>query len=121
MPSRTKAATRPCRHYWETRTGLWGIKKGHTRSHGEQSIGQVGLVGVGARAPFEEGLGCLVGEEVLDGQVDVELVFLFVVHLAGEGVESGEGLSIAASVCCHGLGQLLLQVSRVGAGVALHG
>ena len=84
-----------------------------TIGHGYQCGGQVGLVRVGAGSPFEDEVGGLVSQEVHDCEVDIELLGLFMLHAAGQGIETGGGVSAMGCVGSEDLLQLFLVVYHV--------
>jgi len=67
---------------------------------------------INTRPPFEDDAGGFVDEEVEDGQVDIKLLLVFVVHSPGENMQAVDGVSIAVVETVEGVSQFLLQVSH---------
>ncbi|KAH4065130.1 hypothetical protein HBH95_102270 [Parastagonospora nodorum] len=84
----------------------------HTSGHSDQGTWQVRMKRVSTGPPFKDDTGGFVDEKVQDGQVDIKLLFIFVVHSPGKNMQTLDGVSIAVVETVEGVSQFLLQVSH---------
>ena len=73
-----------------------------------------------ARSPLEDKIGCLEGQKVQDGQINIELIFFLGLHLSSEGVEACERLTLPSSTARDGASELALQVPHACVLTVLH-
>jgi hypothetical protein len=83
-----------------------------TTSHGDESVGQVRLVWIRARSPLEYKSHRLVYQEIKDGEVDVELVFVLVFHAPSEVEQAVKWFAVGVAPAHDRGSQLLLQVAH---------
>lgn len=83
-----------------------------TTSHGDERARQVGLVGIWAGSPLENEGYRLVYQEVQNGEVDIELVFVLVFHTPSKVEEAVKWFAVGVVPGCDCGRQLLLQVAH---------
>jgi hypothetical protein len=67
---------------------------------------------IGTRLPFEDYASRFVHQEVQDGQVNVELLLLFILHPPSQYMQTFSWLSIAVMETLESVSQFLLKISH---------
>jgi hypothetical protein len=70
------------------------------------------MIRIGARLPFEHQTSCFVDQKVQDGQIDIELLLLFILHSPGQDMQALARLAVAGMQARQGGLEFLLQVSH---------
>jgi hydroxymethylglutaryl-CoA reductase len=70
------------------------------------------MIRIGTRLPFEYQTRCLVDQKVQDGQIDIELLGVFILHPPGQDMQALARLAVTGVQAGQGGLEFLLQVSH---------